>query len=69
MDGDIPGYLRGYYRGAYTGPDGSRAFVAVMLVAEGPSAARNAWEVANEFFGEARYTFEATWNREDELED
>jgi hypothetical protein len=53
----------------YGGPNGSRAFVVVTIVAEGPAATRESWEFGGTAFEEFRLTFDADYSSERDLED
>ncbi|MBA2596340.1 MAG: hypothetical protein H0V00_06905 [Chloroflexia bacterium] len=52
---------------AYVGPNGGRVFTVVFLVAEGPAAAREAWQFANTVFDEARLLFAVDYADEQSL--
>lgn len=69
--GDLDASFRGGAFGVYAGPNGSRAVLAIYAVADGMTAVRDSWELANSVFDSYRsemdYGFDS--GRESDLED
>jgi hypothetical protein len=53
----------------YIGPNGARVLVTVYVVAAGPKAARDTWEIANRQFDVLRFSFDSAYGRERDLEE
>jgi len=66
---DLPSALRDAAVATYGGPDGARASVLVMLVADGMSAIRDSWELGNDTFDRYSYQIDEESGAERDLED
>lgn len=65
---DIHPAFRDAARATYGGPNGARAYVLVMLVAEGMTAVRDSWELSNDYFDSYTYNMVEEYGTEEDLE-
>jgi hypothetical protein len=65
---DLASAFRDLATANYGGPNGARAYVVVLLVAEGMTAVRDAWELSNGYFDNYRLNTDYEFDSEESLE-